>query len=299
MPSTGIDSVSFIFFRKNSEDFPIRYEAHEIISFEFDNRQFVSLMVPFGDGYYQRINELHFDGSEYKLLSSVDNKNMIYYLVDNSGNITTLVNTYILPGISLPGVKNRFSVQYNYEYRSELAMVFSEYPEFLTEIKSIEFRTNDLVKLLIKYHQKVDATYFLYSTPNGVNGIVGISSVYTQVKSINSFDTSDPSSTPFPSFRLFAELASEFRPFFLNVGVSYAHGQIWYDLKKSYLIMDSYYDLTTTLSTVKLDINLGARFPKIGKFTPFISAGGEYYSYLKYTSEGIQEDVYNSDITVV
>lgn len=299
MPGTAIDSVSYIYFRKNSEDYPIRYDANEIISFEFDKRQFVSLVVPFGGGNYQRINELHFDGSDYRLLSTVDNKDMIYYLVDNSGKITMLVNTYSLPVIGPTGVKKDFSVNYNYEYRSELALVFSEHPELLIEIETIEFRTNDLVKLLIKYHEKVNAPYFIYSTPNGINGIVGISGGYTQIKSVNSIDVSEAASTPFLSFRLFGELASKYKPFFFNAGVSVAHGQIWHDLKKTFSNRISYYDVTTTVSMIKFDFRVGTRFLKAGKFTPFISAGGEYNSYLHYSSECVQEDVYSNATTLV
>ena len=38
---------------------------------------------------------------------------------------------------------------------------------------------------------------------------------------------------------------------------------------------------------------------KAGNFSPFVSVGGEYNIYLGYSSDGIREDVYNDDITVI
>ncbi len=294
MPGTLVDSTSFIYFRDSFENIPIRYDADEIISFEYENRQFRSYMVPFRGGEYQRITELHFEGADYTLLSTEDGKDKIFYLISNSGGITMLVNTY-----SLPGTANRFSVTYNYEFRSVLELVFSEYPNVLNEIKNLEFRAKELVRLLIIYHQEADLPYTLYTIPNGTDGFVGISGGYAQIKSVNLIDIGEPASSPFMDFRLFGEISSEFKPIFMNVGVSYIKGQIWHDLKETDYNRDTFYDITTAVSMVRLDMRFGLKLFKTGNFSPFLSAGGEYNIYLDYASEGIKEDVFYDDITVV
>ena len=162
-----------------------------------------------------------------------------------------LVNTY-----NLPGIENRFYMTYNYEYKSELALVFNDYPEILDEIENLELRSKELVRLLVNYHQKLNLTYTLYTIPNGTTGTVGISGGYSRVKSVSLIDPTDPASSPFIDFRLFGELASEYKPIFMNAGVSFIKGRIWHDLKETEYNKDTYYDITTTLSMVRLDMRL-------------------------------------------
>jgi len=294
MPSNFDDTTNFIFFRYDFATAPIRFNSTELISCEFDGRRLVSLMVPFKGGNYQRIIESQFDGDKYKLYSTEDGRDKIFYLTSSSGTITKLINTY-----SLPSAENKFSVTYNNEYKAELAIVFQDYPDIIEEIPNLKFQTGELVKLMIRYHQEQELPFVSYTTPKGTIGSVGISGGYSNIQVTNLIATPNTVGSPFFNFRLFGELVSEFKPVFMNAGISYFRGQSWHDFNEEYLSKDIFYDITTNTSLLNFDIRMGMKLFKAGNFSPYIAVGGEYNLYLDYSSTGIREEVYNDDIMVV
>jgi len=114
---------------------PIKYNAFEVVSFELkkDARFFQSIEVPVNYSLERRLAELHFDG-EYKLFSLKQDKDKIFYLSDKTGKMTELLNTY-----NLPSATNNYEMRYNYEYRDKLTAIFSDYPEILKSINTLEY----------------------------------------------------------------------------------------------------------------------------------------------------------------
>ncbi len=283
-----------LFFKKNDDDLPIKYKADEIISFQLANKSqyFQSIEIQKENESRRIIAELLFDG-DFKLFSVNSDKNNAYYLADNSGKTVRLVNTY-----DLPSQANNYQIIYNYEYKDQLAEVFNDKPQMLSNINSLTFTKKNLTNFLIDYHKYNNLQYNVYSRVS-LDMFAGASAGWLSIENASRIYSDSTLYSPFARFSIFGGISTSSGRFSLKTGMSYYYGISHQDVQMDYFEnITCYMEDITKMSLASFDLNIQSEIARIGKLSPFISAGAHYYIFTKYSCVLTEEDYYR-DLNIV
>ncbi len=292
---TENDSTTAVYYRKHSTHYPIRYGADEVVSFNLlvQSKRFVSVPLETPSGVRRHFAEMLYDGV-YKLLLITFGTENVYYLADNSGNITRLVNTYLMPEAG-----NNFKIIYNNEYRPDLVRIFSDMPAIESRVQDLEYNRKSLTSLIEEYHEINNLPGIAY--PIQKRGFSAVASAgFAGYRSAEGIDGSVEFGTTLAYVGVAGELFSISKPVFGNVGFSLFKGYQQMDLGGQeifdYII---YTELISRSLLARIDAGVGFRFLRSSRITPFIQAGGEHYLYLAYERENIQELLDNENDIMV
>lgn len=291
-----IDSTRAIYFRKHSGELPLKYEANELVWFELlgSGQKYLSVPIRVGEMNEKKryLAELQFDG-EYKLLSVIFEKESVYYLVDRAGEFIPLFNSY-----TLPGPDNNFTITYRYEFRSELVNIFGDLPNIETRVKDIQYNQKSLTSFLKEYHAFKGLPGSAYPIPG--TGFSAVASAgFAEFRSIEEITGRVELGTSMATLGISGELWSNRMPLFGRAGFTLFKGYQQEDLGErrtpDYLI---YTEIISSSLLARFDVSGGFSFLNKNKISPYVMIGGEYYAYLSYERERIEE-VLNSTYGVM
>lgn len=283
----NIDSTRAIYFRKHSGELPLKYEANELVWFELvgSAKKYLSVPIRVEETKETRryLAELQFDG-EYKLLSVIFEKESVYYLVDRAGELIPLFNSY-----TLPGPDNNYKVTYSYEFRSELARIFGDAPNIETRVKDIHYNQKSLTSFLLEYHALKGLPGSAYPIPG--TGFSAVASAgFADFRSIEEITGRVELGTSMASLGVSGEFWSTRMPLFGRAGFTLFKGYQQEDLggirNVDYMI---YTEIISSSLLARFDVSGGFSFLKKNKISPYLMFGVEYFAYLSYNRERIEE----------
>lgn len=288
--SRSANGTKSLYFKTVERSISQKFTPNDIISFTISkgHKKYVSERIVLNDSVQIAFTQVHFIG-EYSLLSYIDAKIKIFYLKDTFGNFIELRNTF-----TLPNRENNYQIEYYREYLDELRSFFSSYPELNKYIEQTEFSAKSLSELLVRFHKGNNFTYIQYP-PTEINCFfVGAGSSYSSLKHISLINSSFISQSPFVGISLFGGMRIFKGLIKISFESSFNYGIIFHDdyINEAGNITTYYEDITKT-TILSNSINISIKPVEFGKISPFIAVGANYNTYLNYSRELIEEQLFN------
>lgn len=285
---------STVYYREFKTSSVVEYFVFDLISITLDygKKLIVSEGFPFPEGTIRKFAQVHFKG-DYILYSIREGGRISYFIKDNRGEITELLNTYNLP---VSGQSNK--IQINSEYKETLKSMLGNDAGTTKQIAASEFNPESLSRLLRKYHSSKKIDYTTYPPPT-FKAFTGGGTSIQFINHQSDLDKNFTSTSPFGGISFQAGVIVSDRDLEIFIESSLLYGIFFHDNAiELNTEITGYYEDISKVTLFSNSLNLGISPVKFGKFSPYFGMGVSYNNFLSFTRE-IREELFYKEYDLV